>query len=206
MLLSTYVDRWSALSLGAERDTPWGVTQQAPVLVRNTISALGPDYRIDGDIAVHLSAEVEAGATIKGPAIIGARCFISASALLRGGVFVDEDCTIGPAVELKTTFMFSRSKAAHLNFVGDSIIGSDVNLEAGSIVANYRNELSDKRIRILLGDQVINTGVEKFGALIGDGTRVGANAVIAPGALLARNACVPRLGLVDQNPPSPTGG
>ena len=93
-----------------------------------------------------------------------------------------------------------RSKAAHLNFIGDSIIGSDVNLEAGSMVANYRNELSDKTIRIVQGDQVIDTGVEKFGALIGDGTRVGANAVIAPGAVLGRNARVPRLGLVDQHP------
>lgn len=86
-----------------------------------------------------------------------------------------------------------RSKAAHLNFIGDSIIGSDVNLEAGSMVANYRNELSDKTIRIVQGDQVIDTGVEKFGALIGDGTRVGANAVVAPGAVLNRDARPPRL-------------
>lgn len=140
------------------------------------------------------------GATIKGPVIIGPGSFISASALLRGGVFIDENCIVGPAVELKTTFMFSGSKAAHLNFIGDSIVGSDVNLEAGSMVANYRNELSDKTIRIVQADGVIDTGVEKFGALIGDGTRVGANAVIAPGAVLNRGARVPRLGLVDQHP------
>jgi len=123
-----------------------------------------------------------------------------ASALLRGGVFLDEGCIIGPAVELKTTFMFRGSKAAHLNFIGDGVVGADVNLEAGSIVANYRNELDDKMIRIRLEDRMIETGVDKFGALIGDGTRIGANAVIAPGAVLAVGARVPQLGLVDQWP------
>lgn len=193
MLISAYVSRWSVVSFGNDVDAPWSITQAAPRLVRGAITSLGADYHLDGEVAVHASAEVEAGATIKGPAIIGPRSFVSASALLRGGVFIDEDCIIGPAVELKTTFMFSGSKAAHLNFIGDSIIGSDVNLEAGSMVANYRNEFSDKTIRIVQGDQVIDTGVEKFGALIGDGTRVGANAVVAPGAVLNRDARPPRL-------------
>jgi bifunctional N-acetylglucosamine-1-phosphate-uridyltransferase/glucosamine-1-phosphate-acetyltransferase GlmU-like protein len=107
-------------------------------------------------------------------------------------------CIIGPAVELKTAFMFSGAKAAHLNVFGDSLIGADANLEAGSIVANYRNELDDKMIRIRLGERVIETGVDKFGALIGDGARIGANAVIAPGAVLSPGARVARLGLVDQ--------
>jgi NDP-sugar pyrophosphorylase family protein len=200
MLTSAYVRRWSAFSYGGDEAPPWSITHAAPALIRKAITTLGSDYRLDGEVAVHASAEIESGAMIKGPAIVGPRSFISASALIRGGVFIDEDCIVGPAVELKTTFMFSGSKAAHLNFIGDSIIGSDVNLEAGSMVANYRNELSDKTIRIVHGDQVIDTGVEKFGALIGDGTRVGANAVIAPGAVLGRNARVPRLGLVDQHP------
>lgn len=200
MLIGAYISRWSVVSFGTGVDAPWSITQSAPRLVGEAMTSLGADYHFDGQLAVHSSAVVEAGATIKGPAIIGPRSFVSASALLRGGIFIDEDCIIGPAVELKTTFMFSGSKAAHLNFIGDSIIGSDVNLEAGSMVANYRNELSDKTIRIVMGDQVIDTGVEKFGALIGDGTRVGANAVIAPGAVLNRDARVPRLGLVDQHP------
>jgi NDP-sugar pyrophosphorylase family protein len=200
MLISDYVRRWSAISFGTDEALPWSVTHSAPELIRKAIASLGSDYRLDGEVAMHSSAEIEKGATIKGPAIIGPRSFVSASALLRGGVFIDESCIVGPAVELKTTFMFSGSKAAHLNFIGDSIIGSDVNLEAGSMVANYRNELSDKTIRIVHGDRVIDTGVEKFGALVGDGTRVGANAVIAPGAVLGRDARVPRLGLVDQHP------
>lgn len=200
MLISAYVHRWSATSFGSGEAPPWNITQAAPELIRNAIAALGSDYRRIGEVAVHSSAEVEMGATVKGPAIIGPGSFVAASALLRGGVFIDEDCIVGPGVELKTTFMFSGSKAAHLNFIGDSIIGSGVNLEAGSMVANYRNEFSDKAIRIVHANRVIDTGVDKFGALIGDGTRIGANAVIAPGAVLDREARVPRLGLVDQHP------
>ena len=96
--------------------------------------------------------------------------------------------------------MFAGSKLAHLNFVGDSIIGADVNIEAGAIIANYRNELESPNIRIAYQGQVIDTGVAKFGALVGDGSRIGANAVIAPGALLERGSIVGRLQLIDQKP------
>lgn len=81
--------------------------------------------------------------------------------------------------------------------MGDSVLGADVNVEAGAMIANYRNERADKRIRIRTEGGEIDTGVEKFGALIGDHARIGANAVIAPGALIPRGAIVPRLGLVD---------
>lgn len=91
-------------------------------------------------------------------------------------------------------------KCAHLNFVGDSIIGSDVNIEAGAVVANYRNELTDAAICIQHEGKVIETGARKFGALIGDGVRIGANAVVAPGAILPPAKIVPRLTLIDQYP------
>jgi bifunctional N-acetylglucosamine-1-phosphate-uridyltransferase/glucosamine-1-phosphate-acetyltransferase GlmU-like protein len=96
--------------------------------------------------------------------------------------------------------MFTGSKIAHLNFVGDSIIGSGVNIEAGAIIANYRNELVDKAIRIKLPTGVIETGINKFGALIGDNVRIGANAVVAPGALISTDSKIGRLQLFDQYP------
>jgi UDP-N-acetylglucosamine diphosphorylase / glucose-1-phosphate thymidylyltransferase / UDP-N-acetylgalactosamine diphosphorylase / glucosamine-1-phosphate N-acetyltransferase / galactosamine-1-phosphate N-acetyltransferase len=73
-----------------------------------------------------------------------------------------------------------------------------VNLEAGSILANFRNERPDKEIRVRIGTELQATGVEKFGALVGDGARIGANAVIAPGALIRPGQVVPRLSLLDQ--------
>ncbi len=94
--------------------------------------------------------------------------------------------------------MLAGSKLAHFNFVGDSLIGENVNVEAGAIIANYRNELDGVDIKIRYADNVIETGIKKFGALVGDGCKIGANAVIAPGALLRPKTHVPRLGLIDQ--------
>jgi UDP-N-acetylglucosamine diphosphorylase / glucose-1-phosphate thymidylyltransferase / UDP-N-acetylgalactosamine diphosphorylase / glucosamine-1-phosphate N-acetyltransferase / galactosamine-1-phosphate N-acetyltransferase len=180
--------------------SPWELTGNALEAVHQLLEEIGASYHVVGAVAVHHTAVVEDQAMIKGPAIIGPNCFIAANSLIRGGCWLDEGCIVGPGCELKSSFIFRSSKLAHFNFVGDSIVGSAVNLEAGSIVANYRNELPDPTIRILRQEGVVHTGVSKFGALIGDGCKIGANAVIAPGAILGPNTVVPRLALVDQYP------
>jgi bifunctional N-acetylglucosamine-1-phosphate-uridyltransferase/glucosamine-1-phosphate-acetyltransferase GlmU-like protein len=195
-----FIAAWPSSRFAQHGSKPWEITSQAIELVRSMIGELGAGYAIDGDRAIHASATVEVGAVIKGPAILGPRSFVAAGAYLRGGVFLDEDCIVGPSCELKTTLMFAGSKVAHLSFVGDSILGTGVNIEAGAIVANYRNEMDDKRIHIVWRGGVIDTGVEKFGALIGDHARIGANAVIAPGALIEPGFRLTRLGKVDQHP------
>lgn len=189
--------RGSALARWAD-DAPWAVTQDAEAVARALITQCGDDFSIKGDVAVHSTANIESGASIKGPALIGPNCFVASTALIRGGCWLERECIIGPSAELKTSFLFAGAKLAHLNFVGDSVIGAGVNIEAGAMIANYRNERADKRIRIATPNGVIDTGVDKFGALVGDNTRIGANAVIAPGAILARETIVPRLALVDQ--------
>ena len=196
-MIFRYVAAW-AQSPFAEIDLPWIATQQAETFIQAAISGLDDAYHIANAIAVHRSATIENGAVVKGPAIIGPGCFVAANAYLRGGVYLAGNCIVGPAAELKTSFMFPGSKLAHLNFVGDSILGSGVNVEAGAMIANYRNEMADKRIRIHHEGRVIDTGVDKFGALVGDDSRIGANAVIAPGALLAPSSRIGRLELVDQ--------
>jgi bifunctional N-acetylglucosamine-1-phosphate-uridyltransferase/glucosamine-1-phosphate-acetyltransferase GlmU-like protein len=132
--------------------------------------------------------------------VVGPGCFVAAGAYVRGGCWLEADCILGPGAELKSSFVFAGSKLAHFNFVGDSVLGEGVNLEAGSIIANYRNELADKRVHVLVDGRAVDTGVEKFGAVVGDRVRIGANAVIAPGALLPEGTVVPRLALVDQRP------
>jgi len=141
---------------------------------------------------------IERGAVVKGPAIIGPNAFVAATAYLRGGVYLSDNCVAGPACEIKSSFLFSGSKAAHLSFVGDSLIGADVNIEAGAVVANYRNEFEDKAIRISIDGEKIETGVKKFGALIGDSTRIGANAVISPGTILDSKSIVARGAIIEQ--------
>jgi len=103
-----------------------------------------------------------------------------------------------PARQLKSSFVFTGSKLARFNFVGDSILGADVNLEAGSIICNYRNERADKEVLVRIGKALRKTGSEKFGAVVGDHSRIGANAVVAPGALLAASSVVPRASLRDE--------
>lgn len=178
--------------------TPWYLTTNALAIVRELMTASDDGYALYGEAMIHRSASVEPGALIKGPAFIGPNCFVASSALIRGGCWLERDCILGPGVELKTSFMFAGSKAAHLNFIGDSVIGADVNVEAGAMIANYRNERAEKRIRVETAEGMIDTGVDKFGALVGDGVRIGANAVIAPGALLKPETIVARLALIDQ--------
>lgn len=203
MNLTDYVARASRYaSFFVPTAAPWPVIAAIPEIVRAKHRALPDGYRLDGDIAVHASAQIEAGAIVKGPAIIGPHCFVASGAYLRGGVWLEEGCIIGPGSELKTSLIFSGAKLAHFNFVGDSILGEGVNLEAGSIVANYRNEMAIKRILIATPDGVVDTGLDKAGAVIGDRVRIGANAVIAPGALLKPDTVIGRLQLVDQHPAS----
>ena len=181
---------------------PWRLPEQIGERVRALIATLSPQqYRIEHDVAVHRSATVEAAAVLKGPLIIGPRCFVAAGATLRGGNWLDSDCIIGPGAELKTSLVFAGSKLAHFNFVGDSILGGGVNLEAGAIVCNYRNERADKEIFVSLGGALVATGVSKFGALLGDGCRLGANAVVAPGAIIAAGTVVGRAQLLDAETP-----
>jgi NDP-sugar pyrophosphorylase family protein len=177
---------------------PWEITTKADAIIRRALATL-QNYSIHDGVAVHRAATVEPGAVLKAPAIIGPNAFVASGAYLRGGVLLDEDCIVGPSCELTSVFMLARSKIAHLSFVGDSILGAGANIEAGAVVANYRNERADKRIRIVLDGETLDTGVDKFGALIGDGARIGAGAVIAPGALIRPGAVVKRLSLVDHS-------
>ncbi|MFT4268952.1 MAG: LpxA family transferase [Xenophilus sp.] len=177
---------------------PWEITGRSEFIVRQLLQAIRADeFHVADEVAVHRSATVERGAVLKGPLIVGANAFVAAGAYLRGGSWIGGDCILGPGTELKSSFVFHRSKLAHFNFVGDSILGSGVNLEAGSIICNYRNERPDKEILVRVAGALQRTGCEKFGALVGDHSRIGANAVLAPGALLASGTVVGRTALRD---------
>ena len=178
---------------------PWEVTAQLPsILERLMASHPAANFRNCDGVFVHSTATIEPGAVVKPPAVISEGCLIASTAYVRGGAFLDRGVIIGPGCELKATVVMAGSTLAHFNFVGDSIIGSDVNLEAGAVVANHYNERQDKEVRIYIRGQEIRTGVDKFGAVIGDHCRLGANAVLSPGSVLDPNEAVGRLVLIDQ--------
>jgi NDP-sugar pyrophosphorylase family protein len=127
-------------------------------------------------------------ARIEGTAVIGKNCTIGHGALLRGGVVIGDNVTIGHGAEVKHSIVLNSAAIAHLNYVGDSIVGSGVNISGGAILANWR--FDKKNIKIHHENQAIETGMEKCGGFIGDGSTIGVNAVLNPGTLLGRNSLV----------------
>lgn len=196
--ISTYIQEFKSLFHELVQETPWEITQAAALIIAKRIKTLGAEYRILDNVAIHKDAQVEENVTLKGPIIVSSGCFIGSNAYLRKGVFLDKNVSIGPGCELKSSYIFSNSSIAHFNFLGDSMIGSNVNIEAGAVVANYFNERADKTIKVVVNGKLVSTEVEKFGALIGDSCKIGANAVLSPGTILEPKTVIKRLELVDQ--------
>ena len=182
-------------------DFPWEITSNIKEILEEVIAHLGTDFKVENGIAIHKSAVLEQGITLKSPMVVMDKCKIGANAYFREGVFLDSSVKIGACSEIKSSMIFSGTAVAHLNYIGNSIIGRNVNFEAGSIAANHYNERIDKRIHVSFQNQVIDTGLEKFGALVGDNSRVGANAVLSPGTILTKSSMVKRLELIEQLKP-----
>ena len=119
---------------------PWEIVDNLEEIITNKIQQLSDDYTIEGNVAIHKSATVEKGVTLKGTIIISENCFIGAHAYLRGPIFLANSVIVGPGSEVKQAILFEKSAIAHFNFVGNSLIGENVNFEAGSICANHYNE------------------------------------------------------------------
>ena len=184
--------------LGQEDKMPWEIIEDLDDLVKKQIQTLGKDYKINNGLAVHKTAIVEQGVVLKGNIIISENCFIGANAYLRGPIFLGSTVKIGPGCEIKGSVILDDTATAHFNYVGNSIIGCKVNFEAGSICANHFNERKDKNIFVLYKGELLDTKSEKFGSLVGDHCKVGANAVLSPGTLLEKFSIVKRLELVNQ--------
>ena len=148
-------------------------------------------FFIDPDqISIGEGTVIEPGAYIRGPCIIGRHCQIRHGAYIRGNVIVGDRCVVGHTTELKHSILLNHARAAHFAFVGDSILGNDVNLGAGVKCANLRLDGSEIVIRVEGGGRP--TGRRKLGAIIGDGCQIGCNSVLNPGTTLGKNAiCYP---------------
>ncbi len=198
MNLSHYISQFNLLFPELNQTSPWSITTKAQEIILQKIETLGSNYTIVNNVAIHKTAIVEEHVITKGPMIISANCFIGAHAYLRGGVYLAEQVSIGPGCEVKSSFMMSHTVLAHFNFVGDSILGSHVNMEAGSIIANHFNERDDKTIFVMIDGKRSAIDGTKFGGVVGDYTRIGANAVLSPGTILQSKSIVRRLELIEQ--------
>ncbi|MEI6242616.1 MAG: UDP-N-acetylglucosamine diphosphorylase [Chlamydiota bacterium] len=139
-------------------------------------------------ISIGKGTVIEPGSFIKGPCIIGENCTIRQGAYIRGFLITGNECLIGHATEVKNSILLNRVQAAHFAYIGDSILGNEVNLGAGTICANFR--LDGKLIPILCGKDSISSGLKKMGAIVGDGVKIGCKVVINPGAILGKETYV----------------
>ena len=149
---------------------------------------LPPGVQIEGAVWIDPSVKLPAYATIIGPAWIGAKTEIRPGAFIRGNVIVGEGCVLGNACEFKNCLLLDGVQVPHFSYVGDSILGNRAHLGAGVILSNLR--LDQKPVTVRLPTGVFETGLRKFGAIVGDGAEVGCNAVLNPGTLLGKRALV----------------
>lgn len=143
---------------------------------------------VEGRVWLHPTVRLPAQATILGPVYIGAGTEIRPGAFLRGNVIAGENCVLGNACEFKNCLLMDRALAPHYNYVGDSILGNGAHLGAGAVCSNYR--LDHRPVAVQLPAGRVDTGLRKFGAILGDAAEVGCNAVLNPGALLGPRALV----------------
>ena len=131
---------------------------------------------------------VEDGAMIKGPAIIGRNCQIRHNAYIRENVIIGDGCVVGNSSELKNALLFNGAQVPHFNYIGDSILGHKAHLGAGVKVSNFK--LFPGNIEIEIDGKPFDTGLRKFGALLGDHAEVGCNAVLNPGSIIGRESVI----------------
>lgn len=193
-----FIEDFSKTFKNLPQSEPWTITSNLKSIIEKMILDLDADFVIEDNIAIHKSAIIENNVTIKSPAIIGKNCYIGANAYFREGVYLDHSVKIGPGCEIKSSIICSGTAIAHFNYIGNSIVGRNINFEAGSIAANHYNERTIKKISVLYNSEIIETNSDKFGSLIGDNSRVGANAVLSPGTILPKNSIVKRLELIEQ--------
>jgi NDP-sugar pyrophosphorylase family protein len=141
-------------------------------------------------ISIGKGSTVEPGAYIKGPCIIGENCTVRHGAYLRGHVITGNSCVLGHDSEFKNALLLDEAHAGHFAYVGDSILGNRVNLGAGTICSNLK--LDRGQISIKVNGNRLETGLRKFGAVIGDDSQTGCNSVTNPGTLLGKGVfCYP---------------
>lgn len=166
---------------------PWEVLPEIGTFIKKLGESLDPEEyeRRGDDVWIARTASVAPTAYINGPAIIGKNAEVRHCAFIRGNAIVGEGSVVGNSTELKNVVLFNSVQVPHYNYVGDSVLGYKSHMGAGSICSNVK---SDKKLVVVKnGEEKIETGLKKFGAMLGDHVEVGCGSVLNPGTVIGRN-------------------
>lgn len=167
---------------------PWEVLPLIGTFIEKLGKTLSSEEydQIGENIWVAKSASIAPTVAINGPCIIGKNAEIRQCAFIRGNAIVGEGAVVGNSTELKNVILFNKVQVPHYNYVGDSVLGYKAHMGAGSITSNVK---SDKKLIVIHGEDFeLETGMKKFGAMLGDGVEVGCNSVLNPGTVVGRNS------------------
>ena len=140
---------------------------------------------LKGKVSIGKGTVIKSGAYIEGPVLIGENCTIGPNCFIRAYTTIGNNCRVGNAVEIKNSVIFDGTNVPHLSYIGDSVIGENVNFGAGTVLANFR--LDKKNIKMEIKGELVDTERKKLGAIVGDNTKFGSNVVVNPGRKIGAN-------------------
>lgn len=169
----------------------------AGFFVKEWITLDAPTFFPKLGIFLGAGTKLEPSAIVKGPCIIGNNCDVRQGAFLRGNVLTGDRCTLGHATEIKNSILMNHTEAGHFNYIGDSVLGSYVNLGAGTKLANLQFRTDEEKLKEFFPQINMPTetgeadsGLNKLGSIIGDHSELGCNAVLSPGVVLGAHVWV----------------
>ena len=166
---------------------PWQALKGIKNLILELGPALGEEYtEVSPCVWIHKTATVAPTAYIGGPSIIGAHTVVRHCAYVRENALVGNNCVIGNSVELKNVILFDNVQVPHFNYAGDSILGYKSHMGAGAVTSNVKSDQT--LVTVKNGEERIETGLKKFGAMLGDHVEVGCNSVLNPGTVVGRHS------------------
>ncbi len=168
-------------------DVPWEVLPNISNFIVETGKSLPKDRfdEVSENVWIAKSATVAPTAVIGAPCIIDENAEVRHCAFIRGSAIIGKNAVVGNSTELKNCILFDKVQVPHFNYIGDSILGYMSHLGAGAVTSNVKSDKTP--VTVKCDNEKIITGLKKFGAMVGDGTEVGCNAVLCPGTVLGKN-------------------
>ena len=190
------LDKTIAKDLLIKTDYAWEILSEISEFIKKTGETLPKDKfeKTGEDIWIAKSASVAPTASLKGPLIIDEDAEVRHCAFIRGSVIVGKGAVVGNSTELKNAILFDKVQVPHYNYIGDSILGYKSHFGAGALTSNVKND--KKPVVVNKCGEKFETGLKKFGAIVGDFVEVGCHTVLCPGTVVAKNTSIYPLSMI----------